>query len=124
MSEREVSEIIKKLKAKSSHGFDGISSEILKLSGQALVAPLTYIINSSIRSGKFPSAWKKACVAPLHKKSDKFSMENYRPVALLSVPGMCLEKVVAVQVTAFFEANGLEIGCLRSEKTGQQPMNY
>ena len=107
VTEREVSFILRKLKSKSSCGFDGISSEILKLSGQALVAPLRYIINSSILSGKFPTAWKKACVAPLHKKSDKFSMKNYRPVALLSVPGMCLEKAVAMQITEFFEKNSL-----------------
>ena len=103
----EVSDIIRNLKRKTSHGFDGISSEILKLSGQALVAPLRYIINTWILSGKYPTAWKKACVSPLHKKSDKFSMKNYRPVALLSVPGLCLEKAVEIQIKAFFEENGL-----------------
>ena len=102
-TEREVSNVIRKMKKKTSHGLDGISSELIKLSGETLVAPLKYIINSSILSGKFPSAWKRACVTPLHKKGDKFHLENFRPVALLSIPGMILERVVAIQVTSFFE---------------------
>ena len=107
VTEMEVSDILRNLKKKTSHGLDGISSEILKLSGGVLIPALRYIINTSILSGKFPTAWKKACVAPLHKKADKFSLKNYRPVALLSVPGMCLEKAVAIQITAFFEEHGL-----------------
>ena len=72
VSEKEVFDIIRKLKNKRSSCFDGISSEIMKLSGQTLVAPLTWIINSSIVNGTFPSQWKQACVTPLHKKSDRF----------------------------------------------------
>ena len=72
VSEKEVFDIIRKLKSKRSSCFDGISSEIMKLSGQTLVAPLTWIINSSIVNGTFPSQWNQACVTPLHKKSDRF----------------------------------------------------
>ena len=79
----------------------------MKLSGETLIAPLTWIINQSILSGIVPRQWKKACVTPLHKKSDRFQLENYRPVALLSVPAMILERAVAIQVTRFFEDNKL-----------------
>ena len=48
VTEMEVSDIIRSLKKKTSHGFDGINSGILKLSGQALVAPLRYIINKVV----------------------------------------------------------------------------
>ena len=34
-------------------------------------------------------------------------LKNYRPVSLLSVAGMVLEKVVAVQIEDFFEENKL-----------------
>ena len=33
--------------------------------------------------------------------------ENYRPVSLLSVSGMVLEKVVAIQMESYLETNGL-----------------
>ena len=58
VSENEVLRILKALKPKKSYGLDGISSEILKLGAETLKVPLTYIINSSILTGKFPSKWK------------------------------------------------------------------
>ena len=45
----EVSKIINKMKAKTSHGYDGISAEILKMGGKALIKPITAKINKSIR---------------------------------------------------------------------------
>ena len=89
---------LKSLKAKKSYGCDGISSEVLKLGAEVLVAPLTYIINFSILSGKYPSNWKIAKIVPLHKKGDKHLIKNYRPIALLSVAGMILERIVALQI--------------------------
>ena len=51
-----VEKILKELKKKTSTGFDGISSEILKMGTQALAEPLCCIINASILSGKFPTS--------------------------------------------------------------------
>ena len=107
VSEKEVFEILRGLKPKRSYGKDGISSEILKLGAKVLVVPLTYIINSSILTGKYPTNWKIAKVIPLLKKGDKTEMKNYRPVAHLSVPGMSLERVVAIQIENYFEDNKL-----------------
>jgi retron-type reverse transcriptase len=43
----------------------------------------------------------------LHKKGDKKTLKNYRPVSLLAVAGMILEKVVALQIEEYFEKNKL-----------------
>ena len=93
VSESEVLKIIKSLKPKKSFGKDGITSEVLKLGANVLVVPLTYIINTSIITCKYPQEWKVAKVMPLYKKGDKKLLQNYRPVALLSVSGMILEKL-------------------------------
>ena len=82
------------LLCKRSHGHDGISSEILKLGAVVLVVPLTFIINFSISTGKFPTQWKVVKIFSLHKKGDKKFMKNYWPVALLSVDGMIHERVI------------------------------
>ena len=107
VSETEVLKILKSLKPKRSYGIDGITSEVLKLGAEILVVPLTYIINFSIVTGKFPTEWKVAKVIPFHKKGDKKSFKNYRPVSLLPVPGMVLEKIIALQIEEFFEQNQL-----------------
>ena len=99
--------MLRSLKQKRSYGHDGISSEILKLGADILVVPLTYIINFSILTGKFPNNWKLAKVVPLHKKGDKKLLKNYRPVSLLCTPGMILERVVAIQIEEYFEKNKL-----------------
>ena len=109
VSEYKVLQILKQLKSKKSFGHDGISSQVLKIGAKILVIPLTYIINTSILTGKFPTNWKIAKVTPLYKKGDKKVLKNYRPVSLLSVSGMVLEKVVANQIEEFFEENNLFI---------------
>ena len=101
--EKDVLNILKALKPKKSYGNDCITSEVLKLAANVLVVPLTYMINVSILTGKFPSNWKISKVVPLHKKGDKNELKNYRPVALLSVPEMILERVVAIKVEEYFE---------------------
>ena len=104
---QDVLKVLKDLKKKTSCGLDGLSSEMLKECKEELAGPLTIIINRSICSGIFPKDWKIAKIAPLLKKGDATKRENYRPVALLCVAGMILEKIVADQIERFFESNNL-----------------
>ena len=107
VKEKEVLKILKALKGKKSYGLDGITSEFLKIGAEVLAIPLTWIINTSITTGKFPEDWKISKIIPLFKKGNRRTTKNYRPVALLSVAGMILEKVVAMQIEEFFESNDL-----------------
>jgi len=52
VSTKEVSEIIKSLKWKNSHGYDEITIKILKISLPFIISPLMYICNRS-----FPQAY-------------------------------------------------------------------
>ena len=81
--------------------------EILKIGAEVLVVPLTWIINTSITTGEFPEEWKIAKIIPLFKKGNRKTTKNYRPVSLLSVAGMVLEKIIAIQIEDFFEKNNL-----------------
>ena len=107
VKEKEVLKIMKALKGKRSYGLDGITSEILKIGAEVLVIPLTWIINTSITTGIFPEEWKISKIIPLFKKGNRRTTKNYRPVALLSVAGMILEKIIAMQIEEFFERNNL-----------------
>ena len=55
VSEKVVLGLLKALKPKKSFGIDGITSEVLKIGSKVLVVPLTYIVNCSITTGKYPS---------------------------------------------------------------------
>lgn len=83
---REVEDLINK-----SSAITGLTSRLLKDAFQALVPQLTYLFNMSLLTGKFPSLWKKANVVLLHKGSDKLTVNNYRPISLLPLPGKLLE---------------------------------
>ena len=82
-SEKEILELIQKLLAKTSSGYDNISNVLLKNIGNYIVSPLTTIFNESIVMGIFPEVMKLADVVPLYKAKEKFLETNYQPISLL-----------------------------------------
>jgi hypothetical protein len=77
-----VENVVKGLKNKLSAGIDEILDYVVK---QLLKKPLPNIYNASLESGIFPDQPKIAKVVPLYRKGDKRDIQNYRPIALLSV---------------------------------------
>jgi hypothetical protein len=65
----------------NSHGYDVISTKILKASSQFINSPLTYICNQSKSTVVFPSCLKYSIVKPLFKNGNKKDMSNYRPIS-------------------------------------------
>ena len=108
VSEKEVGNILKKIKKNKSCGLDWIDGYCLNLAAPHIIKPLTHVINTSLRLGNFPSIWKSYKVVTVFKNKGKRSEgENYRPVALLSVVSKVLEKVVYGQLVEYFMTNGL-----------------
>jgi len=58
-------EITKSLKMKYSQGYDGISTKILKFSMSYTSSPLTYICNTVLSTGTFPTRLKFSEIQPL-----------------------------------------------------------
>ena len=71
LSTREIKYIIKSLKTKNSHGYDELSTKLLKISFRFIISPLTCICNKSFSSGVFPDCLKYSKIKPLFKKGDK-----------------------------------------------------
>ena len=107
VTERTVRRVMDKMSKKKSKGPDGVTQELLLLGKETLVAPLTWLINSSISSGTFPEPWKEATVVPILKKGSTTEKANYRPVSCLCSASKVLEKVVCNQLTKFLEDNKL-----------------
>ena len=92
VTEEQVLKIIKKLKPKSSHGHDGISTVLLKFIASELLCQLTIIINQSLCTGIFPDKLKIANIKPIYKKDDPHVPDNYRPISLLPSISKVFEK--------------------------------
>lgn len=69
--------------------------------------PISYIVNLCIEHGTFPEKLKLAILRPLHKKGEKTSISNYRPIALLPVFSKIIEKVIYNALNNYFEMNNL-----------------
>ncbi len=102
LTEAEVSKLLL-----SSHPttcpLDPIPSHLLQAISPTLLPALTHIINTSLRTGIFPTAFKQARVTPLLKKPtlNTSLLENYRPVSLLPFVAKTLERVVFNQLSLF-----------------------
>ena len=65
---RDVFNLLKTQNVHKACGPDGLSARILKECAEEFAAPLTKICLLSFQQGKFPTAWKRAHVIPVHKK--------------------------------------------------------
>ena len=66
---------------------------------------MTHIYNVSLRSGVFPLEWKLAKVKPLYKKGDRYDIQNYRPISIISVFAKLLERFMFNRLIPFFYEN-------------------
>ena len=94
--------IIENLKNKTSTGIDGLSNQLIEMTKNVLVKPLTIIINQMIVTGIFPDQLKISKVIPLYKAKDQTILSNYRPIALLPSISKIFEYVLLEQITNYF----------------------
>jgi len=85
---------------------DGISGEILKLGGEAMVPYLARLVDITMNNGNLPADWKRAMVFPVHKgRGDRSFVTNYRPVSLTSVVCKQMEHVIASYLSHVWNKN-------------------
>ena len=107
IDEAAINKIIYNLPPKSSSGCDGISSKLLKVIAPAIIKQLTMLINHVLNTGTFPDKLKIVKVIPIFKKGDPSLFENYRPISLFPAISKVLEKIIALQLSSYFETNKL-----------------
>ena len=86
-----------------------VPSPVLRFTASELLPFLTHLINTSLVSGCFPSAFKTARVSPILKKPslDPSEVKNYRPVSLLSFLSKTLERAIFNQLSSYLHLNNL-----------------
>ena len=95
--------ILKDLNPSKAAGPDGINGMVLKKCASRLAKPLSLMYNISYVTGCIPDEWKLASIVPVHKKGDKASVENYRPISLTSLVMKVFERCIKTELLAICE---------------------
>ena len=82
----DILKIIKNPDPNKTHGHDMISIQIIKI--------LELTFQSCLENGRLPTERKNANAVLAHKKGDKQSLKNYRPMFLLPVVGKLFERIL------------------------------
>ena len=107
----EVLKILKNLKRTSAAGYDNIPPSIVKDSAEELSKPLTYVINRCLKTSTLPQTEKIAKVTPVYKSVAHSSLDNYRPISVLTVFSKVYEKVAHHQLYNYLEDHRLLSPC-------------
>ena len=118
-SHDKIAKVIQNLDPSKAHGHDNISIRMLKVRGPSIYKPLEIIFNQCLETGVFPSEWRKGNIVPIHKKGNKQTLKNYRPLSLLPICGKILERLMFNEMFEFFIENKL----ISSSHSGLKPGN-
>ena len=94
ISTQDVLDVIRHLDVNKACGPDLISPRLLREGANILADPFSIVFNRSLLQGYFPPPWKDANLSPIHKKDDKSSPINYKPISLLNHEGKAMERCV------------------------------
>ena len=108
LTETQVCNTLKKIDVKKSVGWDRMPADILKLSAKTITPSLTNLFNFCIRTGEWPSDWKRGEWTPVFKKDKKYIRKNYRPITTLSTIDKVFEQLITSQTSKRIEG---ELSC-------------
>lgn len=103
----EILNATKLLLDKKTLDHNGISTSFIKKIIFQIMKPLHHIFLLSFQKGIVPSQLKIAKVIPIFKAGDRCSMDNYRPISLLSTFSKIIEKIVANRLTIFLNNSNI-----------------
>ena len=107
------------LDTNKAYGHYKTSIRMINICGDSICRTLNIIFKTCLRMGKFPLETKIANIVPIHKKGDKQTVINYRPVSLLPICGKILERLLYNKMLRFFLENYLT----SSKQSGFRPGN-
>ena len=84
-----------------------ISTTVLESCGHIISPILSHIINLCMNDGYFPEELKLGCITPIHRKGNKDSIENYRPVCSLSPFSKIIERIIYDRMITFINKNNI-----------------
>ena len=115
--EEEITFAVKVMKNNKAPGTDSITAELLKLGGDVVVQWLLNLVSVVWQEESVPEDWTKQLTIPLHKKGSFQDCDNYRCIALLSVPGKVFCKVLQTRLSKMVNhlTTGKPVWCSKAQ---------
>ena len=94
IGEEGVFKLLDSIKVDKAAGPDELPNRVLQECAREITPAVTAIFQKSVDSEELPSDWGNANVAPVYKKGDRHTPENYRPVSLTCALSKKLEHII------------------------------
>jgi hypothetical protein len=92
-------------------GEDGIAIKMIKPLSVYLLPVLSHIYNFSLQYSCFPDIWKRALIRPVPKTYKPGTVNDYRPISILSVFAKIFEKIIYTQIMDYVNTNNIIDKC-------------
>lgn len=93
---------LKNVKNSDNAGLDGIPMSLLKNTLNVIAKPLQLLFQKSIDEKKTHPIWKKYYISPIFKSGEQSSIQNYRPVSILSATPKILDDIISKKIYKHF----------------------
>jgi len=114
----ETSSIILSLHLNAATGHDNIPISFIKPAHNILAPHISNIINTCIQNSYFPNSFKIGRVVPVPKKNTPNSLDDYRPITVLSCMSKIFEKVLANQIHTHINTQSIFPSSLMGGRSG------
>ena len=134
ISQSEVETALLRLHNGRAHGPAGLPAELLRYaqpqrqpdqppSPHTLAPVLTAVFNAMFAAGSVPAAYNLSLVTPVHKRGDRRSTANYRPIAVADPTMRLYASILNQRLLDYTEQRGLRSPSQAGFRPGQSPVH-
>ncbi|KAK3108052.1 hypothetical protein FSP39_000221 [Pinctada imbricata] len=107
IKKEEIQKFLEKINPSKSPGNDNLHPKFLKETAKEISQPLSILCRLSLDQSVIPAQWKQANISAIHKKGNKDTPSNYRPISLTSLACKTMEKLLRDQLVKHMNSNKL-----------------
>ena len=98
----ELSAVIADIETGISAYLGDVSNDALQNGFMVLNKPLVHLHNTINSFRDFPSVWSEGLLIPIHKKNDKYDVDNHRGIIISSIIGKAFTKILTNRITKLY----------------------